>query len=353
MRPVLLSRLLTAAVLAGAGGMVAGCSGPESPVTHEQRLQEERETQAAAIALDEKAKADALAGATGRLDKLEAEKLAAARAEAEALTEKQAAEEAITAEKLAAEQAAAERLAAENAANQAAEKAAADRAAAEKAAADEAARKLTAEAAMAAEKARQSQVQGELQAGTARAAGDAGAATLPQGQTPVIAGQEDLSALVAEITTSKGPLVLAFRPDKAPRHVQNFVDLARKGFYDGLNFHRIIPGFMIQGGDPQGDGSGGPGYQLVAEFNDLPHVRGTLSMARKAQPDTAGSQFFICHADTPVLDRKYSVFGRLVTGFETLDAIAAVGSVGGTPSETVKIEKVVIRPGRPDELQTP
>ena len=117
-------------------------------------------------------------------------------------------------------------------------------------------------------------------------------------------------------------------PDKAPITVKNFVDLAEKGFYDGLIFHRVIEGFMIQGGDPDGTGCGGPGYSIKGEFssngvkNDLKHTRGVISMARSMAPDSAGSQFFIMHEDAPHLDGQYAAFGKLIDGFETLDEIA-------------------------------
>ena len=149
--------------------------------------------------------------------------------------------------------------------------------------------------------------------------------------------------LVAEMKTSKGTLVLEFFPDLAPKHVENFVKLSREGFYDGLTFHRIIPGFMIQGGCPKGDGTGGPDKKLKAEFNDRPHVRGSLSMARSGHPDSAGSQFFICHDTAPHLDNKYTNFGQLIQGFSVLDAIAAAGSPSGQPSEPVVIESVTVR----------
>ncbi len=137
-----------------------------------------------------------------------------------------------------------------------------------------------------------------------------------------------MSETRAIIETKFGDIELCFFPDVAPGHVNNFIELARKGFYDGTTFHRIIPGFMIQGGDPNSKnpdkarhGMGGPGYTIKAEFNEKPHKRGTLSMARSAHPDSAGSQFFICVADAPFLDRQYSVFGEVVTGLEAVDAI--------------------------------
>ena len=119
-------------------------------------------------------------------------------------------------------------------------------------------------------------------------------------------------------------------PDIAPESVKNFVDLASKGFYNGLIFHRVIPGFMIQGGDPEGTGMGGPGYTIKGEFaangfkNDLKHTRGVLSMARAMDPNSAGSQFFIMHEDSPHLDGQYAAFGKLIEGIEVVDKIASV-----------------------------
>ena len=119
-------------------------------------------------------------------------------------------------------------------------------------------------------------------------------------------------------------------PDVAPETVGNFVSLAGEGFYDGLTFHRVIPGFMIQGGDPNGDGTGGPGYAIRGEFtnngvqNDLSHTRGVLSMARSSAMDSAGSQFFIMHADNDYLDGDYAAFGMVLGGIETVDLIASV-----------------------------
>ena len=119
-------------------------------------------------------------------------------------------------------------------------------------------------------------------------------------------------------------------PDIAPQSVYNFIDLANHNYYDGLIFHRVIPGFMIQGGDPEGTGMGGPGYCIKGEFffngvkNDLRHKRGVLSMARSSSPNSAGSQFFIMHADAKHLDGQYSAFGKLTSGLDVLDAIASV-----------------------------
>lgn len=137
-----------------------------------------------------------------------------------------------------------------------------------------------------------------------------------------------MSETKAVIETKFGNIELRFFPEVAPNHVNNFIELTKKGFYDGTTFHRVIPGFMIQGGDPNSKnpdrskhGMGGPGYAVKAEFNNKPHKRGTLSMARAANPDSAGSQFFICVADSPFLDRQYTVFGEVVSGMEVVDKI--------------------------------
>jgi peptidyl-prolyl cis-trans isomerase B (cyclophilin B) len=136
----------------------------------------------------------------------------------------------------------------------------------------------------------------------------------------------------AVLETKFGEIEIEFLPDKAPGHVKNFLDLAKKGFYDGTTFHRVIPGFMIQGGDPntkdaQGPrsrhGTGGPGYTIKAEFNDTPHKRGVLSMARASDPNSAGSQFFIVVKDSSFLDREYTAFGRVVRGMEVADKIVS------------------------------
>ncbi len=143
--------------------------------------------------------------------------------------------------------------------------------------------------------------------------------------------QEEIKKMAetkAVIETKFGNIELRFFPDVAPNHVNNFIELAKKGFYDGTTFHRVIPGFMIQGGDPNSKshdksthGMGGPGYQLKAEFSNKPHKRGVLSMARSANPDSAGSQFFICVADAPFLDKQYTVFGEVLSGMEVADKI--------------------------------
>ena len=125
----------------------------------------------------------------------------------------------------------------------------------------------------------------------------------------------------ARLDTTHGPIELQLDPKVAPGHVNSFVFLAREGFYNGVPFHRVIPGFMIQGGDPTGTGTGGPGYKVKAEFNKTKHTRGVLSMARTNDPNSAGSQFFIMHADAPVLDNQYTAFGKVTSGIEVVDKI--------------------------------
>jgi peptidyl-prolyl cis-trans isomerase B (cyclophilin B) len=141
---------------------------------------------------------------------------------------------------------------------------------------------------------------------------------------------KNMSETRAIIETSFGNIEIQFFPEVAPTHVSSFIELAKKGFYDGTTFHRVIPGFMIQGGDPNSKsperskhGTGGPGYTLKAEFNDKKHKRGILSMARAQHSDSAGSQFFICVADAPFLDRKYTVFGEVASGMEAADKIVS------------------------------
>ncbi|MET0515977.1 MAG: peptidylprolyl isomerase [Nitrospiraceae bacterium] len=131
------------------------------------------------------------------------------------------------------------------------------------------------------------------------------------------------------VKTKFGEIELKFLPDVAPKHVENFIKLAKSGFYNGTIFHRVIPGFMIQGGDPNTKdslkketyGQGGPGYAVKAEFNEVPHKRGVLSMARATDPDSAGSQFFIIVEESRFLDRKYTVFGEVVKGIGVADKI--------------------------------
>ena len=157
-------------------------------------------------------------------------------------------------------------------------------------------------------------------------------ATFPAGKT-----------YVAKMTTSKGPLEIKFMPDVAPMHVTSFIYLTRLGFYDGLTFHRVIPGFMAQGGCPLGTGTGGPGYKFDGEFKpSVKHDRGALLSMANAGPGTDGSQFFLTFVATPWLDGKHTIFGEVVGGKETLKALEAAGSQSGKTSEPLKIEKVVI-----------
>jgi peptidyl-prolyl cis-trans isomerase B (cyclophilin B) len=160
------------------------------------------------------------------------------------------------------------------------------------------------------------------------------------------------------IETSAGRMVVEFWPDVAAKTVENFKKLAGEGFYDGTCFHRIVKGFMIQGGDPltkdpsreQEWGTGGPGYKVKAEFNQRPHVRGVLSMARSQHPDSAGSQFFICLADARFLDGEYTAFGRLTEGDEVLEKIGGTpvsrgpGGEMSRPTSRVTVESIRIVP---------
>ena len=148
-----------------------------------------------------------------------------------------------------------------------------------------------------------------------------------------------------ELDTTQGKIVLDMFSDAAPGHVANLLGLAKSGFYDGLMFHRIIKGFMIQGGCPEGTGSGGPGYTINAEFNKTPHEAGVLSMARTSDPNSAGSQFFICLARHSHLDGQYTAFGKTADA-ESLSVVKAIGDVktGGDdrPAKPVKINKATV-----------
>ena len=144
-------------------------------------------------------------------------------------------------------------------------------------------------------------------------------------------------------------------PEIAPKTVENFVDLVGKGFYNGLTFHRIIKGFMIQGGDPDGNGTGGPGYSIVGEFaqngfeNTLKHTKGVISMARSADPNSAGSQFFIMHEDAPHLDGGYAAFGKVIEGIEVIDRIAGVQTDwGDRPTEPQIMKEVILEEASQD-----
>ncbi len=126
------------------------------------------------------------------------------------------------------------------------------------------------------------------------------------------------------LSTTHGDILLDLAPDKAPGHCRNMIGLARSGFYDGLDFHRIISDFMIQGGCPEGTGTGGPGYQIKAEFNDMPHETGVLSMARSQNPNSAGSQFFICLGQQTYLNGQYTAFGKCADQ-ESIDIVKKIG----------------------------
>ncbi len=145
---------------------------------------------------------------------------------------------------------------------------------------------------------------------------------------------EESKQLQARVATKHGDIVFEFYTAHAPGTVAAFIKLARSGFYDGLTFHRVEPGFVIQGGCPNGDGMGGPGYTLKAEFNDKPHVLGTVAMARSASPNSAGSQFYICLGDARFLDKQYTVFGQVTSGIEAVKAVR-VGD---------KMDKITIEP---------
>ena len=146
---------------------------------------------------------------------------------------------------------------------------------------------------------------------------------------------------------SGGKMVAELYPEVAPNTVNNFISLIKKGFFDGLIFHRVIPGFMIQGGDPQGSGMGGPGYEIPGEFtangfqNDLKHDRGVLSMARSSNPDSAGSQFFIMVDPAPHLDGQYAAFGKVIEGMEVADAIVSTPTGWGDKPKTPQRMKTV------------
>ena len=187
-------------------------------------------------------------------------------------------------------------------------------------------------------------------------------ATMPPPPAPATAAEEkkpmtQYENKVAELHTSAGEIDIRFYPDVAPNHVKNFIDLAEKGFYNGTKFHRVIPGFMVQGGDPNtvsGSpstwGTGGSGKNVGGEFNSVKHVRGIVSMARSNDPDSASSQFFIMVASYPSLDGKYSVFGQVTSGMDVADKIVGAPTSGqDRPTNPTTIEKIVIRNAKPDE----
>ena len=166
----------------------------------------------------------------------------------------------------------------------------------------------------------------------------------------LVTGTSALAGEIAVIETRFGNIELEFLKDKAPGHVKNFKDLANKGFYDGTTFHRVIPGFMIQGGDPNSKsedrsshGMGGPGYTIKAEFNDTPHDRGVLSMARSQDPNSAGSQFFIVVKDAHFLDGKYTAFGRVISGMDVADKIVdSPRDPRDNPNDRIEMKSVKI-----------
>ncbi|MHC4845133.1 MAG: peptidylprolyl isomerase [Planctomycetota bacterium] len=161
------------------------------------------------------------------------------------------------------------------------------------------------------------------------------------------------SDLLVELSTSEGSMLLELYPSLAPSHVDAFTARAGTGDYDGLSFHRVVPGYLVQTGDPTGIGTGtDDGPTLALEPNELSHRRGTLSMARLGHPDTAGSQFFICHGDAAHLDGKYTAFGRMISGYETLDAIASAPVDGERPIDPVSLQTVTVR-ARTDDDPTP
>jgi peptidyl-prolyl cis-trans isomerase B (cyclophilin B) len=163
---------------------------------------------------------------------------------------------------------------------------------------------------------------------------------------------ERMKQTKAVLETKFGEITLKFFPEIAPKHVNSFIELASSGFYDGTTFHRVVPGFVIQGGDPNSKsedrsqhGTGGPGYTLEAEFSNNPHKRGTLSMARAADPNSAGSQFFICVADAAFLDGQYTVFGEVSEGMDVVDEIVAQPRDSrDNPTERVEMKVKIVAP---------
>ena len=197
---------------------------------------------------------------------------------------------------------------------------------------------------------------------TTTTAGETAAATSDTASTataPTATEEKPMSSYenkVAVLKTTAGEIHIRFFPDVAPNHVRNFIDLAQKGFYNGTKFHRVIRGFMIQGGDPNSKsgepytwGTGGSGTNIKAEFSTVSHKRGIVSMARAGHPDSASSQFFIMHGNTPQLDNQYSVFGQVTKGMDVVDAIATAPVRGETPVTPVSIESITIRDANEDE----
>ena len=165
-------------------------------------------------------------------------------------------------------------------------------------------------------------------------------------QNPIVTFEIEMET---DFGTQTGTIKAELYPEVAPNTVNNFISLVKKGYYDGLTFHRVIPGFMIQGGCPQGTGTGGPGYTIKGEFsgnnfkNDLVHDRGVLSMARTMAPNSAGSQFFIMHAAAPHLDGQYAAFGKVIEGIEVVDSIAETKcDWNDKPRKTQRMAKVTV-----------
>ena len=175
-------------------------------------------------------------------------------------------------------------------------------------------------------------------------------------QSDIDIDQLDLAQTKVRMITSKGSMLIGFRPDKAPNHVRNFVKLSKEGFYNGTRFHRVIRNFMVQGGCPNTKvgatgrpGTGSPGYTINAEFNDIKHERGIVSMARMADPNSAGCQFFLMHGAAPHLDNSYTAFGQIEDGLDTLDALAStpVGPAGrevSAPLEDLWLHAAIVIP---------
>jgi len=194
---------------------------------------------------------------------------------------------------------------------------------------------------------------------TAETATTETATTTPPAPAPAAEENKPMSAYenkVAELHTTEGDIHIRFFPDIAPGHVKNFIDLAEQKFYDGTLFHRVIAGFMIQGGDPNTKGggpatwgTGGSGQNIKAEFNSVSHKRGIVSMARAQSPDSASSQFFIVVADSTFLDKQYTVFGQVTKGMDVADKIVASAQGSERPAKPVKLTSVTIRDAKPEE----
>ncbi len=200
----------------------------------------------------------------------------------------------------------------------------------------------------------QAQAQSQKQETPAATQPAAGAPAKWAADYPVTGDSVAVLTIVQDSIGSLGEIVLEFYPDKAPNHVRNFKHLANSQYYDGTKFHRVIKGFMIQGGDPNSkdanpanDGTGGPGWQVNAEFNPTPHKKGILSMARSGDPNSAGSQFFICHGDPAHLNNQYTAFGNTIKGLDVLDKVANTpvgGAQNSTPLKAVTVQSCRIVP---------